>query len=157
LSSAPQKLFYSAGAQPDSGERKPRPCHSTVSLPEITAFKKGEKESNSRLDARTHRFMLDQKLVNKKLFVFGSAISVALLILLWTVLRLTWVGQSPNPLGLLVGTVLAVLAFPLRLYVIFVMGENGSWPIPVLIAFLILTGLFWGFLVERATAIWKRS
>jgi hypothetical protein len=45
-----------------------------------------------------------------------------------------------------------VLAFPMKLYVILFMGENRSWSLPTLAILLTLSGLFWGFLVERVVS-----
>jgi hypothetical protein len=93
--------------------------------------------------------------MNKKLIALVSVAVVAGILLLWTVLRHSPFGQSHNFGNDTIGIMLALLALPMRLYVIFVSGENGSWSLPVLILFLGLSGLMWGLIVERV--VWMLS
>jgi hypothetical protein len=95
------------------------------------------------------------KHMNKKLIAWVSVAVVAGILLLWTVLRHSPFGQSHNFGNDTIGIMLALLALPMRLYVIFVSGENGSWSLPVLILFLGLSGLMWGLIVERV--VWMLS
>jgi hypothetical protein len=90
--------------------------------------------------------------MNKKLLLSVSLVVMAAIILLGGLLRLSPLGQSHSLSSeIFIGT-LTVLALPMRLYVIFVLGENGHWSLPLLFLFLALSGLMWGFIVER---IWK--
>jgi hypothetical protein len=89
-------------------------------------------------------------MVNKKL-LFGVAVgAVAALLVLWLgVLRNTPLGQH-NVIGPAIVLIVLILGWPMKVYAILFLGENGSWPLPVLVLFLILTGLMWGIIVERA-------
>ena len=52
---------------------------------------------------------------------------------------------------------LALLALPMRLYVIFVAGENGHWSsLPLLLLFLGLSGLMWSIIVERIAFVFSK-
>ena len=95
--------------------------------------------------------------MNKKLITWVSVAVVAGILLLWTVLRHSPFGQSHNFGNDTIGIMLALLALPMRLYVIFVAGENGSWSsLPLLVLFLGLSGLMWGFIVERVVWIFSK-
>jgi len=93
--------------------------------------------------------------MNKKLTAWVSVAVVACILLLWTILRHSPFGQSHTFANDAIGVILALLALPMRLYVIFVSGENGHWSLPVLILFLALSGFMWGLIVERA--VWMLS
>jgi hypothetical protein len=93
--------------------------------------------------------------VNKKLIAWVSITVIAAILLLWVVLRHSPFGQSHNLANDTIGVMLALLALPMRLYVVFVSGENSSWSLPVLILFLLLSGLMWGVIVERV--VWAFS
>jgi flagellar biosynthesis protein FliR len=91
--------------------------------------------------------------MNKKLIAWVSVAVVAGILLLWTVLRHSPFGQSHNLGNDTIGIMLSILGLPMRLYVIFVSGENSSWSLPVLVLCLALSGLMWGFIVERVVWI----
>ena len=93
--------------------------------------------------------------MNKKLVAWVFVAVVAGILLLWTLLRHSLFGQSHNLANDTIGVMLALLALPMRLYVIFISGENGHWSLPVLILFLGLSGLMWGLIVERI--VWMFS
>jgi hypothetical protein len=93
--------------------------------------------------------------MNKKLIAWVPIAVVSGILLLWTFLRHSPFGQSHNLANDAIGVMLALLALPMRLYVIFVSGENGHWSLPVLILFLGLSGLMWGLIVERV--VWMLS
>lgn len=93
--------------------------------------------------------------MNKRLIAWVSVAVVAGILLLWTLLRYSSFGQSHNLANDTIGVMLALLALPMRLYVIFISGENGHWSLPVLILFLALSGLMWGLIVERV--VWMLS
>jgi hypothetical protein len=93
--------------------------------------------------------------MNKKLIGLVSAGVIGAVLLLWAILRLTPIGQSHNLVSDTIAVVSSLLALPMRLYVVFVIGEKGSWSLPVLILFLGLSGLMWGVVVERV--IWVLS
>jgi hypothetical protein len=95
--------------------------------------------------------------MNKKLIAWVSVAVVAGILLLWTVLRHSPFGQSHNLGNDTIGIMLALLALPMRLYVIFVAGENGSWSsLPLLVLFLGLSGLMWGIIVERVIFVFHK-
>ena len=90
--------------------------------------------------------------MNKKLIAWVGVSVMVAIIALWSVLRLPSIGNSHNALSALVQIPLLVLAFPMRLYVIYFLGENGSWSLPTLAILLTLSGMFWGFIVERVVS-----
>jgi hypothetical protein len=94
--------------------------------------------------------------VNKKL-LFGVSMTVVVAILvLLALLRLTPLGEN-RIVGLVIALLLTIFALPMRLYVIFVLGENSSWPLPLLILFLALSGLMWGIIVERVAYLLSKK
>lgn len=96
--------------------------------------------------------------MNKKLIVWVTVGVMAAIVGLWSLLRVPSIGNSHSVLAALVSIPLLVLAFPIRLYVILFLGENGSWPFPLLAILLTLSGLFWGVIVERiASALAARK
>ena len=109
------------------------------------------------LGARAHHTRTNNKHknMNKKLLAWVSVAVIAGIVLLWTVLRHSPFGQSHNVANDTIGVMLALLALPMRLYVIFVSGESGSWSLPALVLFLVLSGLMWGLIVERV--VWMLS
>ena len=96
--------------------------------------------------------------MNKKLFAWVSVGVVIAILFIWAILRLSALGQSKSLPALIVGGALCLLALPMNLYVIFVLGEDSNWPLPILLCFLMLSGLMWGIIVERiATLLVKLS
>ena len=95
--------------------------------------------------------------MNKRLVCWGAAATIVVWLLLWAVLRLTWVGQSHNAFGLAIATILTLLGFPIRLYVVLFLGENGSWPLPLLALLLLISGVVWGLVLERGVALFSRT
>jgi hypothetical protein len=96
--------------------------------------------------------------VNKKLLASVSVGVVVAILLLLGLLRLTPLGELHSLASSIVGAALCLLALPMRLYVMFVLGEDGHWSLPVLLFFLMLSGLMWGVIVERvASLLGKRS
>ena len=93
--------------------------------------------------------------MNKKLVLVATSAVIVGIIVLFTLLRS--IGQTHEIAGSIIAGVLSVLAFPIRLYVFFVRGDNGSWSIPVLIFFLVSSGLIWGVIIERIAAAVKRE
>ena len=73
--------------------------------------------------------------MNKKIIALVSVAVIAAILALWSILRLSPIGQSHNAISDTIAVVLSLLALPMRLYVIFVSGENGSWPPPILVLF----------------------
>jgi putative flippase GtrA len=94
--------------------------------------------------------------MNKKLIAWVSVAVVAGILLLWTVLRHSPFGDSHNFGNDSIAIMLSLLGLPMRLYVIFVLGENSHWSLPVLFLMLALSGLMWGFIVERAVWFFSR-
>ena len=99
---------------------------------------------------------MKEKHMNKKLLLSVSLVAMATIILLWSVLRLSPLGQSHTFTSDIISCALSVLALPMRLYVIFVLGENGHWSLPLLFLFLALSGLMWGLIVERVWTLIAR-
>jgi len=98
--------------------------------------------------------------MNKKLIASVSVAVMAGILLLWTVLRHSPFGTTHNFGNDAIAIILSVLALPMRLYVIFVSGENGHWSLPILILLLALSGLLWGLAVERVVwlfSYWKNN
>ena len=93
--------------------------------------------------------------MNKKLIGLVSAAVIAAILLLWTVLRLSPIGQSHNLVSDTIAVVTSLLALPMRLYVVFILGEKGSWSLPMLILLLGLSGVMWGVIVERIVWIFS--
>jgi hypothetical protein len=96
--------------------------------------------------------------MNKRIFVFALLLVVTADLILWTVLRLSPTVHHNGLLSLLVQAALTILGFPVRLYVMFVLGENGSWGLsglPILIGLLLISGALWGFAIERACYVLK--
>ena len=87
--------------------------------------------------------------MNKKLIAIVSVSVVAVILVLWTILRLAPICKTHNFTSDTIAIVLSLLALPMRLYVIYVTGENGHWSLPVLVLFLGLSGLMWGIIIER--------
>jgi hypothetical protein len=94
--------------------------------------------------------------VNKKLLLGVSLLVMATILLLWGLLRLSPLGQSNTLTCDIISCTLSVLALPMRLYVIFVLGEKGHWSLPLLFFFLALSGLMWGLIVERVWTVIAR-
>ena len=94
--------------------------------------------------------------MNKQLIAWVSVAVMVAILLLFAVLRLSPLGQSHNFVSDTIGVVLGLLALPMRLYVIFISGENGHWSLPLLILFLGLSGLMWGIVVERVVSVFAR-
>lgn len=96
--------------------------------------------------------------MNKKLLAIAWVVVVIAILALWGLLRLTPLGDSHGLASSIVGATLCLLALPLWLYVMLVLGENGHWSLPVLLFFLVLSGFMWGVIVERvAFLLGKRS
>jgi hypothetical protein len=87
--------------------------------------------------------------MNKQLLVWVSIGVVVAILLLLGVIRLTPLGQSDGLPRLIVAGAICLLALPMRLYVVFVLGEAGHWFLPTFVFFLMLSGLMWGVIVER--------
>jgi hypothetical protein len=94
--------------------------------------------------------------MNKKIIARVSAVAIACILLLWTVLRHSPFGQAHNFANDTIEIMLSLLGLPVRLYVIFVLGENGSWSLPVLVLLLLLSGLMWGVIVERVVCLFSK-
>ena len=94
--------------------------------------------------------------MNKKIIAWVSVAVVSGILLLWTLLRHSPFGQSHNLANDTIGVMLALLALPMRLYVIFGSGENGHWTLPLLLLFLGLSGLMWGIIVERIIFVFSK-
>lgn len=96
--------------------------------------------------------------MNKRIFLLAILSVIAADLILWAVLRLSPAAQNDGLLSSMLQTGLSILGFPVRLYVIFVLGENGSWGVfglPILILLLLTSGLLWGFFIERAYGLFK--
>jgi hypothetical protein len=88
--------------------------------------------------------------MNKKIITLVGVAVIAAFLALWAVLRLTPIGQSHNIVSDTIGIAMFLLGLPIRLYVIFVSGENGHWSsLTLLVLLLALSGLMWGVIVER--------
>jgi hypothetical protein len=95
--------------------------------------------------------------MNKKLLVWVSVGVVAAILLLLGAIRLTPVGDSEGLPRLIIGTALSLLALPMRLYVIFFLGEDGHWFLPAFVFLLVLSGLMWGVIVERVAHLLSKK
>jgi hypothetical protein len=89
--------------------------------------------------------------MNKKLITYTAVTVIALIIVAWTLIRTTELGHLEGTLGLVLQIFLLILAFPLKLYVVLFMSTNDSWSLPVLGCMLLLSGIVWGIIVERAS------
>ncbi|HTV42084.1 MAG TPA: hypothetical protein VMF08_16055 [Candidatus Sulfotelmatobacter sp.] len=97
--------------------------------------------------------------MNKKIITLVSVAVIAAILVLWWVLRHSPFGPSHNFPNDTIGLALSLLGLPMRLHAIYV-GENSSWSPPVLVLFLILSGLMWGIIAERIAWVisrWKRA
>ncbi len=94
--------------------------------------------------------------MNKKILLSVSACVVAAILVL---VALLGTPMAAHPVfGHVIALPLVVLALPMKLYVHFVIGEDGQWPsLIIFVAFLMLSGLMWGFIAERLTHIMKRK
>jgi hypothetical protein len=103
----------------------------------------------------THRSDTGQMedIMNKKLITLVSAAVITAIFLLWAIGRLMPVDQSHSFISGTIEVLATLLAAPVRLYALFVYGDRGSWPVPVLILLLALSGLMWGVIVERTVWI----
>jgi len=90
-------------------------------------------------------------MINKKLLFGASAAIVVAILVLWIgLLRNSPLGQN-DFFAPVIMLLLLILAWPMKVYVIFASGgANGHWPLPLLVLFLAMSGLFWGILIERA-------
>jgi hypothetical protein len=105
------------------------------------------------LSAR-RQFRFTDKNMNKKLITLVSAAVIAAILSLWAILRLSSIGQSHSLMSDAIAVTSSLLALPLRLYVLFVLGEDGhwtGWSLALLPLLLGLSGLMWGIIVERVT------
>lgn len=145
----------------DTGfRRRAKPNSNLAIRNELRCCKKRPKESKLR-DASRHVAARNSRWhMNKRIFFFASSAVVAADLILWLVLRLSSAAHNDGVLSLLLQTILAILGLPVRLYVIYVLGESGSWGIfgvPILIALLLISGMLWGFVIERACCSFQRS
>jgi len=95
--------------------------------------------------------------MNKKIILSVSATVIISVLALLAVLRLTPIGHSHTLISDTIGLAFALLALPMRLYVMFVLGEDGSWSLPLFILFLGLSGIMWGLIVERTCWVFKNG
>ena len=95
-------------------------------------------------------------MINKKLIIGTSAVVVLAIIALQLLLRHSALGGN-SVIGPVIAILLTILALPMRLYVLLVLGGNGSWSLPVAIVFLILSGLLWGIITERVSFLLSRK
>lgn len=93
--------------------------------------------------------------MNKKIITLVSVADVAVILVLWLVLRHSPFGPSHNFPNDMIALALSLSGLPMRLHAIFV-GENSSWSPPVLVFSLILSGLMWGIIVERIAWVMSR-
>jgi hypothetical protein len=89
--------------------------------------------------------------MNKKLVALFSLGVMLAIVVLWSIFRIPSIGNGNSVFSLVIKVILLILAFPMKLYVDFVQG-HGSWPLPLLMLFLALSGLFWGIVLERLVA-----
>jgi len=94
--------------------------------------------------------------MNKKLLALFSLGVMLAIIALWSIFRIPSVGNGNSAFSLAIKAILLILAFPMKLYVDFVQGQ-GSWPRPLLILFLAISGLIWGIVLERLVALFSAS
>jgi len=90
--------------------------------------------------------------MNKKLVALFSVGVMLAIVVLWSIFRIPSIGNGNTVFSLVIKAILLILAFPMKLYVDFVQG-HGSWPLPLLMLFLALSGLFWGIVLERLVAL----
>ena len=90
--------------------------------------------------------------MNKKLVALFSLGVMLAIVVLWSIFRIPSIGNGNTVFSLVIKAILLILAFPMKLYVDFVQG-HGSWPLPLLMLFLALSGLFWGIVLERLVAL----
>jgi hypothetical protein len=98
--------------------------------------------------------------MNKKLITSVSFGVIAAIFLLGAseraVDRLMPIGESHDLVRNLIEVVASLLAWPVRLYAVFIAGGHGSWFLPVLFSLLGLSGLLWGVIVERIVWIFSK-
>lgn len=92
--------------------------------------------------------------MNKKLVALFSLGVMLLIIALWSLFRIPSVGNGNSVFTFAIKAILLILAFPLKLYADFVQG-HGSWPLPLLILFLAISGIIWGIVLERLVAFFS--
>jgi hypothetical protein len=113
--------------------------------------------ARKRGSTRVHRKSNNkQKNMNKKIITLVSVAAVAAILLLLAIGRLMPIGESHNLVSDTIEVVGTLLALPVRLYAFFIYGDHGSWPLPVLILLLAVSGLMWGVIVERIVWIFSK-
>ena len=95
--------------------------------------------------------------MNKKLVALFSLGVMLGIVVLWSIFRIPSIGNGNSVFSLAIKAILLILAFPMKLYVDFVQGQHGSWPLPLLILYLALSGLFWGIVMERLVALFSAT
>ncbi len=90
--------------------------------------------------------------MNKKLVALFSLGAMLAIVALWSIFRIPSIGNGNSVFSLAIKAILLILAFPMKLYADFVQG-HGSWPLPLLVVFLALSGLIWGVVLERLVAL----
>ena len=81
----------------------------------------------------------------KRTFAISTGIML-LIVALIAVLRIT-----PNEetfLDIVTALALLILAFPIRLYTSQIIGETGQWTALPFVICLVLSGCFWGFVID---------
>lgn len=94
--------------------------------------------------------------MSKKLVALFSLAVMLAIVFLWSIFRIPSIGNGNTVLSFAIKAILLVLAFPMKLYADFVQG-HGSWPIPLLVGFLALSGFIWGILLERLVAVLSKN
>lgn len=93
--------------------------------------------------------------MNKKVAVLtGIGVIVAILVML-ALLRSTPLGTM-SIVGRAISVAIAILAFPMRVYVMYGPGEHGHWTLPAFISLLLLSGVVWGAIAGGLAAARKR-
>jgi hypothetical protein len=94
--------------------------------------------------------------MNKKLAALFSLGVMLAIIALWSIFRIPSIGKGNTLLSFAIKTILLILAFPMKLYADLVQG-HGSWPIPLLVVFVALSGFIWGIILERLVAVASKA
>jgi hypothetical protein len=90
--------------------------------------------------------------INKKLLLRVSAAVIIAILALWVArAHNEWYGKS-HLIDSVISSALSILAFPVRLYLMFGWDD----PLPILGLLIVVSGVFWGALVERIVWVLQR-
>ena len=86
--------------------------------------------------------------MNKRFAGLAAITVIVTIIALWCLLRIPSIGNAHSVVSTAVQTALLVLGFPVVICARLFVGQ-GSWPLPLLISVVALSGIIWGLIIER--------